>query len=140
MHRGPRIGIRINVLPRRHSRIRVGGIYYFYSNGSFYRRYGGYYRVVHAPYGAWVSYLPVGHQVIWVNGRRVFYCDGVFYRYDPWWNVYRVIAPPYGVEVEYLPDDYEEVWYRGELFYHSRGVHYRPVYRSGFTFFLTVDL
>jgi hypothetical protein len=90
--------------------------------------------------GAWVSYLPVGHQVIWLHGRRIFYVDGVFYRYDPWFHGYRVIDTPYGVEVEYLPDDYDEVWYGGEMFYHSRGVHYRPVYRSGFTFFLTVRL
>ena len=128
------------MLPRRHTRIRVGAIHFYYSNGTYYRRYGRSYRVVHAPIGAWVRYLPVGHQVIWLDGRRVFYCDGVFYRYDPWFGHYRVIEAPYGVEVEYLPDEYEEVWYRGDMYYYSRGVHYRPIYRSGFTFFLTVRL
>ena len=136
--RGPRIGFRVNVLPRRHTRIRVGGVYFYYSSGTYYRRYGSYYHVVMAPYGARVRYLPVGYQIIWVRGSRLFYYDGVFYRYDPYYGGYVVIDAPYGVEVEYLPEDYDEVWYGGEMFYYSRGVHYRPVHRSGLTFFLTV--
>ncbi len=139
MRRGPRIGFSINVLPRRYSRHRVGGINFYYSSGSYYRRYGNSYRVVLAPFGARVRYLPVGYEIMYVRGRRVYYYDGVFYRYSSSYG-YEVIEAPYGVEVEYLPEDYEEVWYEDEMYYHSRGVHYRPVHRSGLTFFLTVDL
>ncbi len=139
-HHGPRIGFTINVLPRRYTRLHVHGIYFYYSSGTFYRRYGSSYRVVIAPYGARLRYLPVGYEIIWVDGSRVFYYDGVFYRYDRWYGGYVVIEAPYGVEVEFLPEDYEEVWFEGEMYYHSRGVHYRPVVRSGLTFYLTVRL
>lgn len=139
-HRGPRIGFTINVLPRHYTRHHVHGIYFYYSSGSFYRRYGSSYRVVIAPYGARLRYLPAGYEIIWVDGSRVFYYDGVFYRYDSWYGGYVVIEAPYGVEVEFLPDDYEEVWFEDEMYYHSRGVHYRPVVRSGLTFYLTVRL
>lgn len=128
------------MLPRHHTRLHVGGIYFFYSSGNYYRRYGSSYRVVIAPYGARIRYLPVGYQTIWFQGRRVYYYDGVFYRYDRYYGGYEVIEAPYGVEVEYLPEDYDEVYYEGEMYYQSRGVYYRPVYRSGLTFFLTVQL
>ncbi|MEE8488654.1 MAG: DUF6515 family protein, partial [Gemmatimonadota bacterium] len=139
-HRGPRIGFTINVLPRHYTRHHVHGIYFYYSSGSFYRRYGSSYRVVIAPYGARLRYLPAGYEIILVDGNRVFYFDGVFYRYDSWYGGYVVIEAPYGVEVEFLPEDYEEVWFEDEMYYHSRGVHYRPVVRSGLTFYLTVQL
>lgn len=80
-HRGPRIGISINVLPRGRHPVHVRGRDYWYHDGVFYQKHrrGGYV-VIPAPYGVEVPYLPDGYREVWRGGSRYYHSHGVHYR------------------------------------------------------------
>jgi hypothetical protein len=93
-----RIGYRLNVLPRAHTRIIIGGFPYFYFSGIFYRPYGSSYIVVSAPIGAFVETLPVGFIAFTISLSTYYYVNDTYYFWDENREGYRVVAKPAGAE------------------------------------------
>ena len=93
-----RIGYRLNVLPRAHTRIIIGGFPYFYFSGIFYRPYGSSYIVVSAPIGAFIETLPVGFIAFTIGLSTYYYVNDTYYLWDEDREGYRVVAKPAGAE------------------------------------------
>lgn len=91
-----KIGHRINVLPRYHVRIIVGGLPYFYYTGVFYRPYGYNYIVVSAPIGAFVRTLPVGFVAFNIGLSTYYHVNDTYYLWDENRAGYLVVAKPAG--------------------------------------------
>ena len=91
-----KIGHRINVLPRHHVRIIIGGFPYFYYTGVFYRPYGSSYIVVTAPIGAFVRTLPVGFIAFTIGFSTYYHVNDTYYVWDEDREGYLVVAQPVG--------------------------------------------
>lgn len=93
-----RIGYRLNVLPRAHTRILIGGFPYFYFSGIFYRPYGSRYIVVSAPIGAFIEMLPVGFIAFTIGLSTYYYVNDTYYLWDEDREAYLVVTKPAGAE------------------------------------------
>ena len=93
-----RPGHHIDRLPSRHHRFTHRDRDYFYFGGNFFLRPGGYYEVVHAPYGARVPYLPPGYVSFYLGPRRYFYVNYTYYLWDDHRRDYLVVREPEGAE------------------------------------------
>lgn len=91
-----RIGHRLNILPRHHVRIIIGGFPYFYYTGVFYRPYGSSYIVVSAPIGAFVRTLPVGFIAFTIGFSTYYHVNDTYYIWDEDREGYLVVAQPVG--------------------------------------------
>lgn len=96
-YHGPRYGARFPNLPPGHSRVPVGGVDFFFSAGSFYRRGPGGFVVVQAPVGGIVVNLPPRRRTVVVERATYYYYQGVYYRPCP--GGYQVVDPPHEVLV-----------------------------------------
>lgn len=147
VHYGPSFGVRINVLPFGYSRIMVGTVPYFYSQGVYYRNYSsGGYEVAAPPLGAIVSQLPPGAKRTTINGQDYYELGGTFYQEEGRGN-YRVVGadgvlntydeeqpvdddplPLTGSRFEQLPPDSKPVVINQQKLYVSPdGVYYQEV-------------
>ena len=91
-----RVGLRVNVLPRTHVTVRVGGGRYYYSSGVYYRPVGKRYVVVSAPVGARITALPFGYISFHAHGRPYYYVNHTYYVYEPANKTYVVVEKPEG--------------------------------------------
>jgi uncharacterized protein YgiM (DUF1202 family) len=81
----------LNVLPRRHSVVRIGPKRFYYKQGRFYRKARRGYFACPAPIGAVVATLPGGFSILAMGGTKYFHFGGVYYRRHP--NGYVVVEP-----------------------------------------------
>ncbi|WP_196889155.1 DUF6515 family protein [Aureivirga sp. CE67] len=76
----PPFGLRINLLPIGFQTVIVGTDSYFYFKGTFYKRLGNQYEVIHAPYNAVVYELPEEAVVVNINGKKYYEYNHVLYK------------------------------------------------------------
>ena len=75
----------------------VSGIEYYYSNGSFYRRFGDIYLAAPAPIGAVVRTIPQDYKPIVIDGAAYYIIHGSVYMQTP--NGYQVMPQkPFMIE------------------------------------------
>lgn len=95
----PRIGHRVQSLPRNRVTVRVNRQNYWYHNGSFYHSgRDGVYVVVRAPVGARVRTLPPGYVSFGIGPRHYFYSNITYYLWDAPTREYIVVEEPAGAE------------------------------------------
>jgi hypothetical protein len=80
-------------LPEGFIKISVGGRYYHYRDGEYYRKDHFGYTVVPAPVGGCLTRLPRGYQKIYVDGSVYYAYNGHYYKNTP--DGYVVIERPY---------------------------------------------
>ena len=91
----------ISALPRGFMRIILGGLEYYYLEGSFYRMDANQYVVVPAPVGAVVTAIPTGCQPVIIDGVPYYLINGN--TYVPTTVGYQVVPPPNVVVVQTPP-------------------------------------
>jgi hypothetical protein len=93
------VGREVRALPEGHVTVRVGGSFYHYHEGVFYRPFGpDRFVVVGAPIGARIRVLPFGYVSFFVGPRRYFYSNYAYYWWDPRASEYVVVAEPQGAD------------------------------------------
>ena len=92
------VGYKVKTLPAGHRRIAVGGAYYYYHGGVFYRPQGSTYIVINAPIGARVNALPTGYLSFSIGSRRYFYVNATYYFFEPDKQEYVVVEEPEGAD------------------------------------------
>lgn len=88
----------VTVLPGRFVKIALGGLSYYYVNGTFYQKRNRGYVVVSAPRGAVISKLPHGHKVIVVNGVQYYTFNDAYCKHTP--AGYLVVSDPTPIGLE----------------------------------------
>ncbi len=81
-------------LPDGHRRVVFRGSPYYVFEGQWYRKIGGRFLLVDAPYGARVRSIGRDAKISVVNGDKYFIYDGVYYKYDDKDRVYIVVEKP----------------------------------------------
>jgi len=95
----PSFGHEVHALPEGHVTVRVGGNFYHYHDGVFYRPFGpDRFVVVGAPLGARIRVLPFGYVSFFLGPRQYFYANYTYYWLDPRTQEYVVVAEPNGAE------------------------------------------
>jgi len=122
---GPRI-----ILP-------YGGIHFHYSNGYYYRPYGGYFRVVAPPIGININILPRGYRRVYVGSVPYYYYGGTYYRPGPSRN-YEVVDAPLGASVPELPNGAKVVVINDQKYYELDGTYYKEEIRDNDEIWYTV--
>jgi hypothetical protein len=122
----PRYGgySRYSAPPRTSVSIVFGGNPYYYSGGSYYRPYNGYYRHVMPPIGLQIGILPVGYIPIMVGRNEYYFSQGIYYRRSDNRN-YQVVDAPMGAQLAALPSGAKSVVVNGEKFYELNGTYYK---------------
>lgn len=92
------VGYRVELLPRTHVTIVVGGLPYYYFGGIFYRSYNSGYVVVSAPVGAVVTTLPVGFIAFSLGALTYYFVNDTYYVWDEPREAYMVVEKPEGAE------------------------------------------
>ena len=73
--------MRISFLPYGYYPLYLGSDLFYYSNGSYYRRYNDTdYEVVDAPVGAQIPTLPANTKSVVVNGENFYELNGTYYK------------------------------------------------------------
>lgn len=104
--------------------ITFGGNPYYYSGGSFYRPYGGYFQMTMPPIGIRIGMLPIGYIPIYVGPDPYYFYNGTYYRrYDD--RSYEVVDAPMGAQLSSLPKGAKSVLVNGEKFYELNGTYYK---------------
>jgi len=124
----PAIGQRFNSLPGAFLQLSFGGNPYYYSSGSFYRPYGGYYEVAPPPFGIHINVLPFGYFPLHWGGGAYYYFNGIFYNQRN--REYDVVEAPLGAEVPSLPGDAKAVIIDGKKFYELNGTYFKEVIKA----------
>jgi hypothetical protein len=89
-------GMRVNILPRTHVRVVVGGGTFYYNLGVFYQPSSHGYIVVSAPFGAVVSALPAGYISFNIGATPYYYINSTYYTWDVPRVAYVVVEEPVG--------------------------------------------
>jgi len=121
---GPRI-----VIPYR-------GIHFHYSNGFYYRPYGGYFRVVAPPIGIHINILPRGYKRIYVHDVPYYYYGGTYYRKGD--DRYEVVQAPLGASVPELPNGAKVVVINNQKYFELDGTYYKEEIRDNNEIWYTV--
>ena len=117
-------GRRYYGLPHGSISITFGGLPYYYSGGTFYQPYGGYYRSIFPPIGIHVGALPFGYFPIYVGADLFYFYNGIFYRrYND--RSYEVVDAPMGAQLSSLPTGARSVVVNGEKFYELNGTFFK---------------
>src|SRR4051812_48183210 len=117
-------GPRYYGLPHGSISITFGGLPYYYSGGTFYQPYGGYYRSIFPPIGIHVGVIPFGYFPIYVGANLFYFYNGIFYRrYDD--RSYQVVDAPMGAQLSSLPTGAKSVVVNGEKFYELNGTYFK---------------
>lgn len=127
-----RPGYAVRTLPYAAVTLTFGGLFFYYTDGIYYRHDHNRYVVALPPVGLLVPALPPAHSVVILGGRKYYTYADVYYVWDEPRGAYRVIeAPLYeagylrGDIVDSLPDNAYSVTIEGK--------HY---FRFGDTYFL----
>ncbi len=121
----PRIGQKVQRMPRATVIVKHKGIPYHYKSGVFYRPRNNAFYVVHAPIGVRVRVLPANYfRLTWGSGVY-FYYYGTFYEHRG--GYYETVAPPLGARVDELPNGYYQVVIDGNTYYVADGIYYKAI-------------
>lgn len=118
--------------------IPYGGISFHYSNGYFYRPYGGYFRVVAPPIGININILPRGYRRVFVGGDPYYYYGGTYYRPGSRPDEYEVVDAPLGASVPELPNGAKVVVINDQKYYELDGTYYKEEIRDNDEIWYTV--
>lgn len=131
--RKPVIKKTIRSLPNGYRVIHFGGVEYYLSNGSYYRRThrdGDWIFVIQAP--------PVGFRTVLLpaGSIRLIFRDRVYHRHGSIYYLessddngaveYVIASPPIGVEIQSIPDEYDIITTESGPVFVSSGVYYKP--------------
>ena len=119
-----------------YSTIVVGGVPYYYDDGTYYQQGPSGYTVVNPPVGAELGGLPEGAVPVMANGQTYYYLDGTFYGQQG--NGYATIGAPLGVAVPELPSGATQTVINGTVYYVYNNVYYQPMIQNGVTMYVTV--
>ena len=109
--------------------INFGNSAYQYNDGVFYQPYNSGYRVVYAPYGAYVPSLPPGFEEAEVGGQLYYYYGGTFYILNG--RQYEVVNAPAGAIISHIPEGANTVLVANYSYLEYNGTYYQPVYING---------
>lgn len=118
--------------------IPYGGISFHYSNGYFYRPYGGYFRVVAPPIGININILPRGYRRVFVGNDPYYYYGGTYYRPGSRPDEYQVVDAPLGASVPELPNGAKVVVINDQKYYELDGTYYKEEIRDNDEIWYTV--
>ena len=118
-------GPRYTVLPRSSISIYFGGYPYYYNDGFFYGRFGGYYEPLFPPIGIHIGVLPFGYRRIFIGANLFYYYNGIYYRRNHDRRDYEVVDAPMGATVSSLPKGAKSVVLNGEKLYELNGTYYK---------------
>lgn len=116
--------------------IPFGGLNFYFSNGYYYRNWGGAYRVVMPPLGIRINVLPPGYRSYYYGNDPYYYYGGTYYR--PYNNQFEVVEPPMGASVPELPAGAEVKVINGQKFYELKGTFYKEDIRDNSELWYTV--
>lgn len=114
------------------------GISFHYSNGYYYRPYGGYFRVVAPPIGIHINILPRGYRRIYVRDMPYYYYGGTYYRSDANGSRYEVVDAPLGASVPELPNGAKVVVINDQKYFELDGTYYKEVIKDNDEIWYTV--
>jgi hypothetical protein len=114
---------RFNALPRSSVSIVFGGNPYYYSGGSYYRPFNGFYHRVTPPIGLQIGILPTGFMPVMVGANQYYFSEGIYYRRAD--RNYEVVDAPMGAQISSLPTGAKSVVVNGEKFYELNGSYYK---------------
>ena len=114
------------------------GISFHYSNGYYYRPYGGYFRVVAPPIGIHINILPRGYRRIYVRDVPYYYYGGTYYRPGAGADKYEVIEAPLGASVPELPNGAKVVVINEQKYYELDGTYYKEEIKDNDEIWYTV--
>lgn len=113
------------------------GISFHFSNGYYYRPYGGYFRVVAPPIGIHINILPRGYRSVYVGGTPYYYYGGAYYRPGPD-RSYEVVDAPLGASVPELPAGAQVVVINEQKYFELDGTYYKEDIRGNNEIWYTV--
>lgn len=116
--------------------IPFGGFNFYFSNGYYYRNWGGSYRVVMPPVGIRINVLPPGYRSYYYGNDPYYYYGGTYYR--PYNNQFEVVEPPMGASVPELPTGAKVTVINGQKFYELNGTFYKEDIRENSELWYTV--
>jgi hypothetical protein len=126
-----RPGYVVRRLPRLAVTLSLGGLFFYYADGLYYRHYNNTYIVTAPPVGLIVTTLPVGYTVFVLGGRTYYYYADVYYVWDTRRSGYRVVEAPLdystyqpGEIVDTLPDGARSVTIDGVQYYRYADVYF----------------
>lgn len=99
-----RPGYTVRTLPYAALTLTFGGLFFYYTDGIYYRHDRNRYVVTVPPVGLYVPTLPPAHSVVILGGRTYYTYAEVYYVWDGPRSAYRVVESPSGTET-YLPGD-----------------------------------
>lgn len=134
---GPYRGQRVVHIAGPRMIVPYGGISFHYSNGYYYRPYGGYFRVVAPPIGININILPRGYRRIYVRDVPYYYYGGTYYRPGPSRN-YEVVDAPLGASVPELPNGAKVVVINDQKYYELDGTYYKEEIKDNDEIWYTV--
>lgn len=116
--------------------IPFGGFNFYFSNGYYYRNWGGSYRVVMPPVGIRINVLPPGYRSYYYGNDPYYYYGGTYYR--PYNNQFEVVEPPMGASLPELPTGAKVTVINGQKFYELNGTFYKEDIRENSELWYTV--
>jgi hypothetical protein len=129
-------GRHITVLPSGFLNLQIGGVPYYYYDGTYFQPAPDGYQEVYPPIGAAIPQPPDGAIEVSAGNQIYYYAGGAFYVQQPDGSF--AIAPaPIGVIVPELPPGAVQVSVRGALAYQFNGIYYQPVFVNGVTEYQT---
>jgi len=132
-------GFSVSILPQGYIQVPVGGVPYYYYEGTYYETApSGGYVVAAPPIGGIVPELPPGYETIVAGGTVYYYAGGAYYVQQP--QGFLVVAPPLGVTVSTLPQGAVPTVINGMQYYQFGSIYYLPVMQGGVTVYTTVRL
>ncbi|HZQ45660.1 MAG TPA: DUF6515 family protein [Verrucomicrobiae bacterium] len=129
-------GAIVGALPYGYQSVNVGGVPYYYADGTYYQQApSGGYEVINPPAGATIPQSPPGSIPVVVGNQVYYYMDGTFYVQQG--NGYVIVPAPLGVTVPELPSAATQVVVNGNVYYQFNGVYYQPIIQNGVTMYMT---
>jgi len=126
-----RPGYVIRTLPRVAVTLSLGGLFFYYADGIYYRHAVSGFIVSVPPVGLFVPTLPPAHTVFIVDGHTYYYYADVYYVWDNSHTAYRVVNAPEvvgdyrpGDIVDTLPDGAYTVTIDGKQYYRYADVYF----------------